>query len=420
MNTRKGPPKTTKPFEIIIEKLVHGGAGIAHHKGKVVFVPYSVPGDRLLVRPVEEKRTFVKANIVEILKGGKGRAKPHCALFERCGGCHLQQLEYIRQVEAKRRILEETFHHRFPETTKLPIVMRACSLPFEYRSRARIQLRGTGAKASVGFFRCGSHTVEDVENCPLFRKSLNEALSSLRLFKQKVDTESKPYEMDIACSEDEGTWATARADAPVEEGVITLFGNRRGDDVILRRKVGEFRYAINASVFFQANDLMVPELVTLVEEAAKKAGQGSALDLFAGVGLFSLPLAKQFASVVSVENSPAATRLCSQNAKNAGLANIQAVCSDVLEWMESASVSRTAPFDLILLDPPRTGAGREIISRIREWSPGTIIYVSCDPQTLIRDLAGLSPDPYKISLIEGLDLFPQTYHFETVVLLEKQ
>jgi 23S rRNA (uracil1939-C5)-methyltransferase len=410
---------TPKAFEVTIEKLVYGGAGFARHEGKVVFVPFSAPGDRLLVRPVEEKRTFVRAEIVRILKSGNGRIAPQCALFEKCGGCHWQQLEYSRQVEAKRQILEEIFYHRFPQTRELPITMRACSRPFAYRSRARMQLRGAGSRASVGFFRSGSHTVEDVATCPLFRKSLNEALSSLRQFKLKVDTDSKPYEMDIACAEEEDTWATARAGSLADEGVTPLLGNRQGENVILRRKVGEFTYFVTASVFFQANDFMVPELVALVEELAKTAGNGSALDLFAGVGLFSLPLARQFATVVAVENSRAAIRLCSQNARAAGIGNIRAICEDVLAWMGSEEASLPVPLDLVVLDPPRTGAGPEIMERIRKRAPKHILYVSCDPQTLIRDLAGISPQDYRIRLVEGLDLFPQTYHFETVVQLEK-
>jgi 23S rRNA (uracil1939-C5)-methyltransferase len=415
--------KKTKPqktFEMTIEKLVYGGAGIGRHQGKVIFVPFSAPGDRLSVRPVEEKKTFIRAEIVRILKAGSGRVRPVCPHFEKCGGCQWQQLEYSRQVEAKRQILEETFYHRFPQTRELSIKMRACAQPFEYRSRARMQLRGSGPGASVGFFRLGSHAVEDVESCPLFRKSLNEALGSLRQFKRKVDTDAKPQEMDMACSEEEDTWATARAGESADEGISILPGTRRREEVILRRKVGEFLYSVTAPVFFQANDFMVPELVALVRESAKNAGNDSALDLFAGVGLLSLPLARQFAKVVAVENSPSACRLCSRNAATAGLGHVQAVCADASAWMESEGASARPQFDLIVLDPPRTGAGPGIMERIGAWAPKMIIYVSCDPQTLLRDLAKIAPRDYRIDLVEGLDMFPQTYHFETVVRLVKQ
>jgi 23S rRNA (uracil1939-C5)-methyltransferase len=404
---------TTGTFKITIDSLVYGGAGLGRHEGKVVFVPFSVPGDQLLVRPVEEKKKFTRAEIVQILKPGPGRVAPICPHFMKCGGCSWQQLEYLHQVEAKRKILEQMLHHRFPDTRELPISLKACPQPFGYRSRARIQLRGTGDKSSVGFFRCGSHTVEDVESCPLLRPSLNEALGSVRQFKYKVDVAGR-QEMEIACSEEEDSWATVPVGSDINEGVSAFIGTGKREEVLLHRRIGEFRYSFTAPVFFQANDFMVAELISLVRAAAQDAGSNSVLDLFAGVGLFTLPLALQFKQVLAVENSRAACRLCSMNASEAKLSNIQVYCSDVFQWMNSAG-SISAP-DLVLLDPPRTGAGTEVMGKIRELSPTTIIYVSCDPQTLCRDIAELST-VYTMDLAEGLDMFPQTYHFETVVRL---
>jgi 23S rRNA (uracil1939-C5)-methyltransferase len=298
------------PFKIDIEKLVYRGMGFGRHHGKAVFVRFAVPGDQLLVRPSEEKKTFLRAEIVRILKPGDGRIDPACSHFEKCGGCHWQQLEYSRQVEAKRQILQEIIQHRFPETRGLAIIMRACPQPFAYRSRARVQTRGSGSSASVGFFRSGSHTVEDVENCPLLRPQLNEALSSLRQFKRKVDLDAAPQEWDIACSEEQNAWATARVGSVINEGISSLIGTARREDVVLKRRIGEFLYSVTASVFFQANDFMISELAQLVQESVKHAGADSALDLFAGVGLFSLPLARRFKKVVAVESSPSSCRLC--------------------------------------------------------------------------------------------------------------
>ena len=413
------PGKAPKTFEVTIEKLVYGGMGLGKHLGKVIFVPFSVPGDRLRVHRVEEKKTFIRAEIAQILKPGDGRVTPACPHFGKCGGCHLQQLEYLRQVETKRRILEETMHHRFPETRELPIIMNACMQPLGYRSRARVQTRGTGEKASVGFFRHRSHVVEDIDNCPLLRPSLNEALSTLKQFKIKVDLDASPQEMDMACSHEEGTWATARVGAEPGYGGLPLLGTRRAEDVILRRKVGNFHYSVTASVFFQANDFMVLELAALVHELSANKGRDSALDLFSGVGLFSLPLASQFAKIVAVESSPEACRLCASNASAAGFRNIQTVCTDAAAWMRSEGSATSNKFDLIVLDPPRSGAGTDVMEQINELAPATIIYVSCDPQTLSRDLACISSRAYRIDLVQGLDMFPQTFHFETVVRLSR-
>jgi 23S rRNA (uracil1939-C5)-methyltransferase len=385
----------TREFEITIDRLVYSGAGLGRRDRKVVFVPFSVPGDYLLVRQVEEKKQFARAEIIRVLKPGPGRISPVCPHFMKCGGCHWQQLEYLRQVEVKRQILEETFHHRFPQTRDLPIAMEACSQPFGYRSRARIQLRDAGAGPVIGFYRCGSHTVEDVESCPLLRPSLNKALSAVR--QHRGDTGVGKQEMDIACSEEE--------DFGIAESVE-----------ILHKRIGEFRYSFTAPVFFQANDFIISELVSLVRRLSENAGCNTAIDLFAGVGLFTLPLALQFKKIFAVESSQAACRLCSMNLSEAKLHNAQVLCSDVLQWMKSAG-SPAGP-DLVVLDPPRAGAGIEVMEQIREWAPKTIIYVSCDPQTLCRDIAQISAS-YKIDWIEGLDMFPQTYHFETVVRLSR-
>jgi 23S rRNA (uracil1939-C5)-methyltransferase len=411
--------KNSRTFETDIEKLIYGGMGMGRHQGKVVFVPFSIPGDHLLVRPIEEKKTFIRAEVVQILDSGNGRTNPLCPHFEKCGGCHWQQLEYLQQVEIKRQILEEILHHRFPETLDLPIVMRACPQPFAYRSRARVQTRGSGSTSTVGFFRSASHAIEDIELCPLFRPSLNDALSSLRQF-QSGGQDRMPQEWDMACSEEDNLWGATRTASIPAEVLSSSIETGKSEEVILKRKIGEFHYSTIPSVFFQANDFMISELASLVRESAKNAGGGSALDLFAGVGLFSLPLARYFKKTIAVENSPASNRLCSLNAAIAGLDRIQIVCADVLAWMHSKAASDVQPLDLIVLDPPRTGAGISVMERIKEWAPKTIVYVSCDPQTLVRDLARLSPCDYEIEFVEGLDLFPQTYHFETIVRLTKR
>jgi 23S rRNA (uracil1939-C5)-methyltransferase len=415
--------KSKKAFKITIEKLVYGGAGLGRHQGKVVFVPFSVPGDRLLVSPVADKKTFIRAEIVAILEPGNGRIKPLCPHFAICGGCHWQQLEYSLQVEAKKRILEALFHHRFPQSRELPIDMKACVQPFGYRSRARVQLRGGGSRASVGFFRSGSNRIEDIENCPLFRPALNEALNALRQYRRGFGEDAEAQEMDMACSEEGHAWTMAPTGSETGEGISASSGTAKKEDVVLHRKIGEFLYCVKAPVFFQANDFMVPELVELVRGAAKGSGNRSALDLFAGVGLFSLPLARQFEEVTAVESSRAASGLCRDNAGAAGFSHIHIACADVTDWMDSmvsAKACTKHPFELIVLDPPRSGAGPLIMKTINKWAPGTILYISCDPQTLARDLAVISPRDYTIDLVEGLDMFPQTFHFETVVRLKRK
>lgn len=412
----------TKPFEVNIEKLVYGGPGLGRVEGKVVFVPFSAPGDRLLVRPVEDKKNFIRAATIKLLEAGPCRRSPPCPHFERCGGCQWQHLEYPLQVDAKRQILEEIFHHHFPETRRLPINMRASPQEYGYRSRARIQVRASGSVVKVGFFRFQSHVIEVVAECPLLRPSLNLALRSIRDAKAKSTGNLDLQQLEVACSEEEGTWGSTEVESSLDEGISALSssGGNHTDEAVLRRRIGEFAYSLTPATFFQANDFLIAELVATVLDLAACTRPGPALDLFCGVGLFSLPLARRFENVVAVENSPVAARLCAVNAEAAGFPNIKTVCADVSAWMKTVGSIAPPAYTLIVLDPPRSGAGPEVMNRIVEWAPESIIYVSCDPQTLCRDLALLPYRDYQIDHAEGLDFFPQTYHFETIVRLKRR
>ena len=401
-------------FEVRIDRLIYGGWGLGRRSGKVVFVPFSLPGDRLLVRTVEEKKTFTRARIVEILEPGAGRVAPPCPYFGSCGGCQLQHLEYARQVEAKREILEGIFHHRFPETRELPIGMKASGRDYGYRSRARFQIRGYGSNARVGYFRFHSHEVEDIHSCPLLRPALDSGLASIRKSCREASGPGPP-QVEAACVEETNRWEAVPL-APDSDEAADLYRTAGGwDPPLLERKVGVYRYAVSPAAFFQANDFMLGELV---ETVISRAGAGrSALDLFCGVGLFTLPLAGRFESVDGVDSSCFACELARRNSANAGLGNVRISCVSADDWTEGSEAS-PGDYDLIVLDPPRVGAGPEVMDRIRRLAPETAVYVSCDPQTLARDIALLTPR-YRIDFIQGLDLFPQTFHFETVVRLKR-
>ena len=397
--------------------MLYGGDALARRgDGKAVFIPYAVPGDRLLVRPRSEKKNYIRAEIIEILTPGDGRVTPVCTHFGKCGGCCWQQVEYSRQVEAKRLIFEELFRHHFPETAQLAIVMRPCPKPFGYRSRARLRRQLVSSRSEfqisesdssnyevvVGFFQSGSYFVEDIESCPLFRPCLNDALSALRgLPFSPVPND----EINIACSEEDGRWAIANDD------------DREAQARLLRRKVGEFTYNVTAGTFFQANDFMIDELVSHVIGCVSPDPADTALDLFSGAGLFSLPLARHFRAVTAVEYSRESHRLCVMNAAEAGINNLKNIRADAAEWLDLHAASR---FDCVVLDPPRAGVGPGIMENVGRLASQEIVYVSCDPQTLVRDLERLDMNCWRIVSIEGFDMFPQTYHFETVVHLQRK
>ena len=414
MKTRARTKAQPESFEIRIEKLVYGGFGLGRRGGKVVFVPFSLPGDRLLVRTLAEKKTFTRARIVKILEPGPGRVEPPCPYFGSCGGCQWQHLDYARQVDAKREILEGIFHHRFPETRELLIGMKASTRDYGYRSRARFQVRGCGPDARVGFFRSQSHDVEDIHSCPLLQPTLNSGLESIRRSCREASNPGPP-EIELACVEDMHSWEAARLSADSDEAADSYQTDGKRDPPVLERRIGEYTVVISPAAFFQANDFMLAELVASVMDQSGADANRPALDLFCGVGLFTLPLARRFKEVEGVDSSALACELAHRNVAAAGFGNVRITCSSVEEWIESP----TRPFDLIVLDPPRVGAGPEVMTRISQLSPEAIVYVSCDPQTLARDVSLLPPGQYRIDSIQGLDLFPQTFHFETVLKLQR-
>jgi 23S rRNA (uracil1939-C5)-methyltransferase len=418
-SSRKAPPSQ---FEVRIEKLVYGGSGLGHYEGLVVFVPFTAPGDLVKVRATERKKNFVRAFAIEILEPGPGRQEAPCVHFGSCGGCQWQHLEYGHQLEFKRKILEEAFHHNLQETRSLTIEMRRSPESLGYRSQARVQARGLGPNAVVGFYESQTHRVEDIESCPLFHPALNEALAAVRDARRRESLDSGVHELELACSPEEGSWRAAAvlADWDSSPGPSAAAAEKDAEETTLQRRIGEFTYQTTPSVFFQANHFLVAGMVETVKELAQDAGREAALDLYSGIGLFALPMARQFSKVIAVEASQAASRLCVMNAEGAGLENVETVCSEVQSWMDAVGSVSSPAFDLVILDPPRSGAGKDVMERLIEWVPERIVYVSCDPQTLVRDLALLSPRYYRIDFIQGLDMFPHTYHFETIVRLRRR
>jgi 23S rRNA (uracil1939-C5)-methyltransferase len=413
-----GRRKPLKDAQVRIDKLIYGGDGLARLDGKVIFVPLSAPGDTLSVRIIESRKGFARAEIHKILHPSSSRRVPECRYFGVCGGCNWQHVKYAEQLEAKRVILEEAFRHRFPDTRRIEIGIRPCPAEYGYRSRARIQVRRSAAGLTLGFYRMRSHRVEQIEACPLLRPSLNSALAAMRQRFEKDPPPVEVREIEIAASEDTQRWACS---TPGHERELRFgFGLPAGEeDSLLHRKIQGYAYLVSPSAFFQANDFMVSDLVSCVMSLVQEAGPGSALDLYGGVGLFSLPLARYTREVVVVESNPIAACLCRANTAMAGLTNVRVIQADAAEWLSSTASPPAFDAGLLLLDPPRTGAGQAIMDLIPGIGAKTVIYVSCDPQTLLRDLVALCGHGYCIDFVQGLDLFPQTYHFETVVRLRR-
>lgn len=395
---RPGQQSRAESVLVEIERIVPGGAGLAHAEGLTIFVGLAAPGDHLRVRIDQTRGRVAFASIVEIIKPSPLRVEPLCPYFGRCGGCDFQQLDYEAQLDAKVQIIRDCLRRIARLEPPAEIAITPSPQTWHYRSRAQWQF--DPMRKLLGYYERGSHRVCDVVECPVIVPVLQEALSSLR---EQAHEGSLPEAPEFqAVAGDEGA-----ALAPPNDQTAAREVSRR---------IGDHGYRFNADGFFQINHELLPALIAA---ALSDAHGKSAIDLYCGVGLFTLPLAQRFAHVVGVEANETAIRYARRNLQDAQLTNAAFECAKVSDWLK-ANASKRAPVDLVLLDPPRAGAEEETISGIIALSPRRISYVSCDPATLARDLKHLIEGGYLLDAVAAFDMFPQTHHVETVARLSRR
>ncbi|HEX8186622.1 MAG TPA: class I SAM-dependent RNA methyltransferase [Blastocatellia bacterium] len=392
-------------IEVTTERLAYGGDAIARSGGLAVFIPLAAPGERLRVRVVERKKNFARAVIEQVLVASTARREPACHHFSVCGGCQLQHMTYEAQLEAKagfvRDALARIGHIDWPHEIKV----RHAS-EFGYRARAQVKLArlaaGENNDISIGFNRAGSHSVCDVISCPILAPELNDALLSLRSSLSNKSLDEVP-EVEMALGE---------AGVSVEPRLPGL-----SSEAVQRNARGA-SYRFSPATFFQVNRLLLDDLI---EEAIDEHAGRLAIDLYAGVGLFTIQLAARFDRVIGVESDREATRFARENILANRVPNVQFFNARVEQWLDTFTKQQRGnpPPGLLLLDPPRSGAA-EAVSHIAALRPASISYVSCDPVTLARDLRRLIDSGYDLQRVTAVDLFPQTYHVETVAWMVKR
>jgi 23S rRNA (uracil1939-C5)-methyltransferase len=398
--------------EVQTERLAYGGDAIARFEGLAIFIPLAAPDERLRVRITERKRNFARAIVEEVLAPSPSRREAPCRYFGLCGGCQLQHLTYRAQLEAKAAFVRDAVTRIGKLDWPHKIEVRG-SLEFGYRARAQVKLESvesqSGEEIRIGFSRAASHSVCDVEECPILLPELNQALTSLRT----VVKESKEIRERAFSGRRIGEVEFAAGDFGVSFDPAT--GSLPGGNI--SRVICGATYRFSPATFFQVNPILIE---ALVEEAVSGPGGSSALDLYAGVGLFTVQLARKFERVVGIESDERSSEFARRNLAANGLENVkiytgrtERILSEVLQ------TGRSSRHDLILLDPPRSGAA-EAINHIAALKPARISYVSCDPTTLARDLGELTKAGYELIRVTAFDLFPQTYHVETVAHLQSR
>jgi 23S rRNA (uracil1939-C5)-methyltransferase len=432
----------TSPFETKIEKLIYGGDGLAHHDQSTVFVPFVIPGELVRVTPVEAKKKFIRGTAEHIIEPSPDRIAEQCPRFTVCGGCHYQHIPYDRQLHYKSGILRESLARigRIEWTGKIHI---HASPPFGYRNRAQWAVRPAGnpPKPAIGYFQPSSSVLVPTDVCPILAPKLETTLAALsaafaagrlpgniRGIECFCDAAGEKVLLNVSLAQtgqSPNTLATSlREIVPNTESV--LIHDEMTDDFqllgpgYLHYDAAGHHLRVGHLSFFQVNRFAVDDLVRAVvgESAPSETKRGLALDLFAGVGLFSIPLAARYDRVIAVEGNVATARDLEANLKNHPTARGRHVDA------ESFLARHKEPADLVVLDPPRAGLTPPAIQRLRDLAPAEITYLSCDPATLARDLAALTGaiapgSRYEISNITLYDIFPQTYHIEALVTLQR-
>lgn len=424
-------PKPTVKLEI--DALSYGPYGIGRSEGKAVMVPHTVPGDRIEARIVESKDRYALGAMTALLQASAARQIPPCPYVGACGGCSWQHIKYDTQLQAKQRSVADALRRigKLSDFELRPII--PSPVEYHYRRRIRLQL---GEQRQLGFFGAHSHQLIAVDRCLIADERVNESLSDLQHWARQVTTPLEHIEI-VAGDDANELVAVAHAKAGFTSSDVGLCENlvaaeKPPDGLILRGKdwrrawgrsqitvrlSSALALAVEADSFSQVHPDANRRILRELLGAAELAPSDRVLELFCGSGNFTLPMAQHVKQITAVEGDPLAIANARRNAEKYGLANIQWICSSVPRAIAELK-RRRARFDAVVLDPPRAGA-KEIAGDLAALGAKQILYVSCDPATLARDLAVLAKHGYKLRMVQPVDMFPQTFHVETLAHLDR-
>jgi len=428
-------------LKLRIEKAIYGGAGLGRAEGKTVFVPFALPGELVEAKIVEENKSYAAAELVEVLEPSTERRAAPCPSFGGCGGCQYQQAGYAAQVEMKRGILRETLERA--RVREIPEIEAVTGEPLGYRNRVRLHVEKT--PFHLCYKRRNSHVNLPVEVCPIAAPVLEKAIAALNREGEGLGLAGWVRELELFTDDAEGTllaafwtdrekaetarlvdscWPELQKRIPEVVGAGAFAAERgtttgkllaqAGEGALTYRAAGRV-YRVGLGSFFQVNRFLVDRLVELV---TGRASGGVAWDLYAGVGLFSLALAERFREVVAVESGGAAVRDLRESLRATDRqARHRVVSAETASFLRRAVEQRQPAPDWVVVDPPRAGLGREVTTLLGKVRARNVTYVSCDPATMSRDVVALLESGYRLARVHLVDLFPQTFHLESVTHL---
>lgn len=390
-------------LELEISTLTNHGVGLGRvpvSEGSwVVMVPFTLPGERVKARVFRNHKNYSEADLVEVLSPSPERITPRCPLFTRCGGCQYQHLSYVQQLAWKRRQVEELLQHMAGVTFPVAPVIGS-PREFGYRSKItpHFNTPREGQQLPIGFLRQGTRfDIVDVPHCPITTDAINDRLTGVRA---RVLNQRESY----------------------SRGATLLLREASGEvttdyDAIVTEKVGDLSLRFLARDFFQNNPFILPAFTGYVGAQASAGGARFLIDAYCGSGLFALSAASAFEQVAGVELSESSIRFARGNATANGISNATFLAGDASAIF--AGLSFPAADTAVIIDPPRKGCDEIFLAQLFSYAPRSVVYVSCDPATQMRDLKGFLAAGYTLTAVQPFDLFPQTRHLECVITLQR-
>lgn len=426
-----------------IEKIIHGGLGLCRlDSGIVCLVPYTAPGEKVLIREIEKHRGYILAEPVKILDSSPDRVEPHCPWYYQCGGCDLQHLNNKAQLLIKEMVVKESLQ-RAGLTIEKDIFQKIIPSPqdFHYRYRIRLKVAQTGA---VGFYRANSNDLVEIDSCPVATERINIALEEFRHSKLLAKTEGTISEIEFLQSPADNkifclfhgleSYSLLQKQCidkrfknidvfAIRDKTSTKFFTQGEQEPYLCQDFEDIVYGQTYSLQWSPgcfSQINLDQNAVLVKLACDRLGNVNTqhiLDLYCGMGNFSIPLALQGSIVTGIEHDQESIDQARRNASRLQIKNTSFIARDVHKWLRKAS-KHPQHFDAILIDPPRQGVGKSI-SHLADLEASKILNISCDPATLSRDIRHLTDHGYILTNITPIDMFPQTHHIESIALLEK-
>ncbi len=408
--------------ELSLQKYTYGGDAMGRlEDGRAVFVPFGLPGERVRVRLTEEKRNFARGELVEILEESPHRITPHCIHFGICGGCHYQHLPYEEQLKAKEEVLRDQLT-RIGKIENPPVQKTVPSpSPWNYRNHVQFHLTEEG---KLGYVRADSPTVFALSECHLPEGSINSFWPRL-----DFEPETNIERVSLRSGKDEDLMLVLESNSPespeleieaeisvahvYQENTVVIAGN---DHILISVLGRDFR--VSAASFFQVNTAMAEKMVNHLVANLSVSPTTTLLDVYCGVGLFSAFLAPACERLIGIESSPSACDDFSFNLDEFDNVELyEGLAEEILPGLVGRVARSVLPY--VLVDPPRAGLEKRVVDEILKSNPRMIAYVSCDPSTLARDAARLIHGGYRLKDVTPFDLFPQTYHIESISLFER-